>query len=107
MVVKDEDLQSVIIAGQLDKEVRNWRMTKREVEERKKIQPGLEIVAINGRLLEPRTLLQAQNLVLCGGATVDMTLRRLSDVEGEHMRIACTKNTRRRRSFRSQTSESP
>ena len=61
-------------------------MTKREIEERKKIEPGLEIVAINGRLLEPRTLLQAHNLVLSGGTTVDMTLRRLSDIEGKHMK---------------------
>lgn len=85
MAVKREEFEAIIIAGQREKEVSAWRMSNRELEERRKIQPGLEIVAINGKLLEPRTLSHAHNIVYSSDRDIDLTVRRLSEEESHRM----------------------
>lgn len=85
MALKNDEFEAIIIAGQRDEEVSQWRMSNRELEERRKIQPGLEIVAINGKLLEPRTLNHAHHLVHSSDREIDLTVRRLSETESDQM----------------------
>ena len=81
--IKSDGMDAVIIASQKDEIVNSWKMSKAERRERQKIQGTLEIVAVNGMLLEPRTMEYCHHLVHGCTKIVDLTLRRLNEVEME------------------------
>ena len=84
VAVNHDGMDAIIIIEQNMGQVYSWKLSNQEKSERKKIMPGLEIVAINGELLEPRTMKRVQHVVRTSDEEdIVLTLRKVSRTEGK------------------------